>query len=231
MNQYLQGFKTHVGLKFLVALTGAMLVIFVIAHMLGNLQIYLGPNAINSYAENLQSMPGLLWTARLGLLAAFIVHIWGIAKLTLDNREARQAAYAEKQSRKATLASRTMVLSGLVLLAFVVYHLAHLTFGIIHPENFHLRDPLGRHDVYSMMVLGFREPLVSIPYLIAMGLLGMHLAHGAASIFQSMGWTRPRFFPLISAAGYVLALIIVIGNISIPLSCWLGVIEPTQGVL
>jgi succinate dehydrogenase / fumarate reductase cytochrome b subunit len=231
MNPYLQGFKTHVGLKFLVALTGAMLVVFVIGHMLGNLQIYLGPNAINSYAETLKSMPGLLWAARLGLLAAFIVHIWGITKLTLDNHEARQTAYAEKHSRKATLASRTMALSGLVLLAFVVYHLAHLTFGVIHPENFRLRDPLGRHDVYSMMVLGFREPLVTIPYLIAMGLLGMHLAHGAASIFQSMGWTRPRFFPLISAAGYILALIIVIGNISIPLSCWLGVIEPTQGVL
>ncbi len=231
MNQYLQGLKTHVGLKFLVALTGAILVTFVIGHMVGNLQIYLGPNAINSYAETLKSMPGPLWMARLGLLAAFIIHIWGITKLTLDKREARQVAYAMKESRKATLASRTMVLSGLVLLAFVVYHLAHLTFGINHPENFRLRDPLGRHDVYSMMVLGFREPSVSIPYLIAMGLLGMHLAHGAASIFQSMGWTRPRFFPLISAAGYTLALIIVIGNISIPLSCWLGIIEPMQGVL
>jgi succinate dehydrogenase / fumarate reductase cytochrome b subunit len=124
-----------------------------------------------------------------------------------------------------------MALSGIILLSFVIYHLMHFTLGVTHPEHFNLRDPLGRHDVYSMTVLGFRETSVLVPYLIAMILLGMHLAHGVASIFQSMGWNRPKFFPLVNVCGRLVALVIVIGNISIPLSCWLGWIEPMQGVL
>ena len=231
MSEYLRGLQTHIGLKFLVALTGAMLVIFVTGHMLGNLQIYLGPEAVNSYAATLKSMPGLLWAARLGLLAALVIHVWGITTLTLDNRQARPVAYAEKHSRQASFASRTMALSGLVLLAFVVYHLMHLTLGIIHPEYYGLRDMQGRHDVYSMTVLGFREPAIALSYIAAMGLLGMHLVHGVASAFQSMGWNRPKLFPLVGVFGRALALVIVIGNISIPLSCWLGVIKPMQGVL
>lgn len=231
MNKYLRGLQTHIGLKFVVALTGAVLVVFVIGHMLGNLQIYLGPDAVNAYAEQLKSMPGLLWIARIGLLAAFLIHIGGITKLTLDSRGARETAYAVKHPRRATLSSRTMALSGIILLSFVIYHLMHFTLGVTHPEHFNLRDPLGRHDVYSMTVLGFRQTAVVLPYLVAMILLGMHLAHGVASVFQSMGWNRPKFFPLVNAFGRIVALVIVIGNISIPLSCWLGWIEPMQRAL
>lgn len=231
MNGYLRGFTTTVGTKFLVGLTGALLVLFVIGHLLGNLQIYLGPDAINDYAVFLKSKPSLLWGVRLGLLAILIIHIAGIARLTNANRAARPEAYAVKHPVKSTVFSRTMVLSGLILLAFIVYHLAHFTIGIAHPEYYHLVDSQGRHDVFSMMVLGFRNPLIAGAYILAMGLLGMHLAHGILSVFQTMGWNRPKFKPLLEAGGRLLALLIVLGNISIPLVCLLGWIRPLQEAL
>lgn len=231
MNDYLRGFTTTVGTKFLVGLTGAVLVLFVIGHLLGNLQIYLGPDAVNDYAAFLKSKPGLLWAARLGLLGVLIVHIAGITKLTLANRAARPDAYAVKRPVKSTVYSRTMMMSGLILLAFIVYHLAHFTVGVVHPEYYRLVDSRGRHDVFSMMVLGFQNPLVSGAYIVSMGLLGMHLAHGIMSVFQTMGWNKPKLKPAIEAGGRMLALLIVLGNISIPLVCLLGWIRPSQGVL
>jgi succinate dehydrogenase / fumarate reductase cytochrome b subunit len=231
MSDYWRGLSSTVGTKFLVALTGALLVAFVIGHMLGNLQIYLGPEAINSYAVFLKSKPGLLWGARLGLLAAVIIHIWGISRLSLRNQEARPESYALKRAVASSFSSRTMLLSGAVLLAFIVYHLLHFTIGATNPQQFRLIDELGRHDVYSMTILGFQQPLVAISYILAMGILGLHLAHGVASIFHSMGWSRPKTAPLIELAGRLVALLLVIGNISIPISALLGWIQPTQGAL
>ena len=231
MNNYWRGLSSTVGTKFLVAVTGAILVVFVFGHMLGNLQIYLGPEAINSYAVFLQSKPGLLWMARLGLLTALIVHIWGISLLSLRNQDARPDGYALKKPVASTFSSRTMLPTGAILLAFIVYHLLHLTLGAIHPEYFHLTDELGRHDVYSMTILGFQEPLVSTFYILAMCFLGFHLGHGIASTFQTMGWSRPKLAPMIELVGRIVALVIVIGNISIPVTALLGWIEPTQGAL
>ncbi len=218
-----------IGTKLVVAVTGVLLVLFVIGHMLGNLQIYLGPEAVNSYAAFLKSKPGPLWGIRLGLLAVFLLHIGGIIRLTLANKRARSTAYAMKKPVQSTLASRTMVYSGAALLAFVVYHLLHFTIGVTHPEYSHLTDSAGRHDVYSMIILGFQQPLVSISYIFAMGLLGMHLGHGVASIFQSTGWRRPQLVPMIEVFGRIVAVVIVLGNISIPLAALLGWISPTQG--
>lgn len=231
MNEYWKGLSSTIGTKFLVALTGVVLVAFVVGHMLGNLQVYLGPEAINSYAVLLKSKPGLLWAARLGLLAALIVHICGIARLSLRNQDARPDSYAMKKPVASSFSSRTMVLSGAGLLAFIVYHLLHFTAGATNPEHFRLIDELGRHDVYSMMVLGFQRPAVAISYILAMGILGLHLGHGIASIFHSMGWSRPKTAPMIELAGRLAALILVIGNISIPIAALLGWIEPTQGAL
>lgn len=231
MSDYWRGLSSTVGTKFLVAVTGTLLVAFVIGHMLGNLQIYLGPEAINSYAVFLKSKPGLLWGARLGLLAALIIHIWGITRLSLRNQDARPEAYAMKKAVAATFSSRTMVPSGALLLAFIVYHLLHFTIGATNPQQFHLVDELGRHDVYSMTILGFQQPLVAMAYILAMGILGLHLGHGIASIFHTMGWSRPKTAPLIELVGRILALLLVIGNISIPLAALLGWIQPTQGAL
>jgi succinate dehydrogenase / fumarate reductase cytochrome b subunit len=231
MNDYLRGLTSTVGTKFLVAATGVILVVFVVGHLLGNLQVYIGPEAVNSYAAFLKSKPALLWAARLGLLAALLIHIWGITRLTLLNREARPQAYALRKPVASTFSSRTMALSGIGLLAFVIYHLLHFTVGAAHPGFFRLTDELGRHDVYSMTVLSFQQPLISFFYIAAMGILGLHLSHGIASTFHTLGWSRPKTAPLIELFGLTLALLLVIGNISIPVSALIGLIQPTQGTL
>ena len=229
MNAFLRGFTSTVGLKQIVGLTGLLLAGFVLAHLAGNLQIFLGPEAINSYAANLKGLPGPLWAARLGLLAVLLTHVWGIFTLRSRNSAARPRGYAVKKPIASTAASRSMTLSGLVILFFIAYHLAHFTIGLTDPQNYHLVDDQGRHDVFSMMVLGFRQPLVAGLYIVAMGLLGMHLAHGVASLFQTAGVRTMQFRDWTDLIGRGFALIIVLGNISIPLACLIGLVEPAQG--
>ncbi len=223
--------SSTVGTKFAVAATGAILAFFVLVHMAGNLQIFLGPDAMNTYAATLKGMPGPLWVARLGLLAALVIHIVGNLKLRSRNTAARPVAYAVKKPIDSTVYSRTMLLSGGILFAFIVYHLAHFTLGLISPQLYTLTDAQGRHDVYSMVVLAFRQPLVAIPYLIAMVLLFMHLAHGVASMFQSFGLRTPTWRDAIDGLGRLFAILVVAGNVAIVLACLLGVIEPFQEVL
>ncbi|MDE0104404.1 MAG: succinate dehydrogenase cytochrome b subunit [Bryobacterales bacterium] len=219
-----------VGTKYLVAVSGAILVTFVFFHMLGNLQIYLGPDALNTYAALIKSTGGLLWAARLGLLLALAVHVWGIASLSLRNRAARARPYRVKRPLLSTFASRHMLFTGLVLLAFVTYHLMHFTVGVTHPDHFTLYDSQGRHDVYSMVVLGFREPAVALSYVIAMVLLGLHLGHGVGSAFRSAGLSGPRLRSTFEGLGRLLAVVIVVGNISIPMACLLGLLQPYNEV-
>ena len=226
-----RGMRSTVGLKLAVGLTGALLSAFVLGHMLGNLQVFVGPEAFNAYAAMLQGMPGPLWGARLGLLAAWAIHIWGNLELLSRNKAARPVDYAAQKPLKSTLSSRTMLLSGLILLAFIVYHLAHFTLGWVHGEHRGLTDELGRHDAYSMLVLSFQQPLIAVAYLIAMGLLFMHLAHGAASIFQTAGVRRLDWSKAISGFGHLFGAFVALGNIAIVLACLTGLVEPAQGVL
>ncbi|MCB1020485.1 MAG: succinate dehydrogenase cytochrome b subunit [Acidobacteria bacterium] len=223
--------SSTVGTKFMVAATGAILAIFVLGHMAGNLQIFLGPDTFNHYAATLKGMTGPLWAVRLTLLAALVLHVVGNLKLRARNSAARPVAYADKKPLASTAYSRTMVVTGLILLAFIVYHLAHFTLGLIHPGFFSLTDAEGRHDAYSMVVLGFREPLVAIPYLIAMALLFAHLAHGVSSLFQSFGVRRPAWQDGIDLTGRLFAIVVAAGNIAIVLACLAGVVEPFQEVL
>jgi succinate dehydrogenase / fumarate reductase cytochrome b subunit len=225
--------RSSLGSKFLMALTGLGLTIFVIAHMLGNFQVFTGRDALNSYAAALKHMPGLLWTARIGLLMIFVLHIVYGVKLWLANRAARPVMYHFKKYREASLASRTMLWTGIVTLAFVAFHLAHYTFGIV--EKAEVRDPSGnvvyqayldlkdpqdpkRQDVYAMTVYGFRHPLISTLYIAAMALLAFHLSHGFQSLFQSLGLNHPRWMPLLKGASLVVALIVFVGNSSMPLA-------------
>ena len=231
MNGLSKALSSTVGTKFMVAATGAVLAAFVLGHMAGNLQIFLGPDAFNTYAATLKGMPGPLWAARLGLLAALVLHIAGNIKLKNRNSAARPVDYAGRKPLRSTLYSRTMLLSGLILLAFIVYHLAHFTLGLVHPNYYTLTDAEGRHDVYSMVVLGFREPLVAIPYLAAMVLLFMHLAHGVASLFQTFGLRRPNWRDAIDGLGRLFAIVVVAGNIIIVVACLIGIVEPFQEVL
>jgi len=231
MNGLSKALSSTVGTKFSVAATGALLAIFVLGHMAGNLQIFLGPDTFNHYAATLQGMPGPLWAARIALLAALLIHIIGNLKLWGRNRAARPVAYASLEPIQSTVSSRTMLLSGAILFAFIVYHLAHFTLGLVHPNFYSLMDSQGRHDVYSMVVLGFREPLVAMPYLVAMVLLFLHLAHGVASLFQSFGVRRPAWRDGMDMFGRLFAIAVVAGNVAIVLSCLVGVIAPFQEVL
>ena len=216
--------KSSIGAKVVMGVTGLMLIGFVIIHMLGNLQVFLGQEALNSYAKALHDLGGLLWVARFGLIGAVVLHIASGLRLASLNRAARPVRYAYETTVKATFASRYMRMSGIVVLAFIVYHLAHFTLGITHPEHKALVDSLGRPDVYSMVILGFQQPLISISYIIAMVLLWFHLNHGASSLFKSLGLRHPKYNSMIDKAGPAIATLVVGGNIIMPLAILAGII-------
>jgi succinate dehydrogenase / fumarate reductase, cytochrome b subunit len=221
--------RTSIGRKFIVAITGVLLIMFLIGHLLGNLQIFLGPDYINSYAEKLRAMGALLWVIRLGLLAVVLAHIYFTIRLAIDNRAARPTPYAQKEHVKATFASRSMAISGLVVLAFIIYHIAHFTVQVTDPRFALLKaDPLNRHDVYSMMVYGFQNPLVSAIYVIALFLLTLHLTHGTSSFFQSLGLNDKKLTPRLAWGGRVFAWLLFVGYTSIPVAVLLGLVKPAQ---
>ncbi len=221
--------RSSVGRKIIVALTGLILLGFIVGHLLGNLQIFLGPEWINGYAEHLRELGPLLWVIRIFLLISVVLHIYYTILLTIDNRRARPVAYAEKNYVKATTASRYMWLSGLVVLAFILYHLAHFTVRVTDPRFVLLKaDPLNHYDVYSMMVYGFQNVIVTTFYVIAMFLLMLHLTHGASSFFQSLGLNDKRVNPRLAWAGRVFAWLIFLGYTIIPVACLLGWVKPAQ---
>lgn len=217
--------RSSLGKKYIMAITGFGLFVFVIAHMLGNLQIYLGPDQINTYAETLKSMPALLWTVRLVLLVTVILHIVSGIQLAYANRSARSTPYSTSKVVASTFANRTIIWSGLIILAFIVFHLSHFTLGFVDPEYLDFQDAAGRHDVYRMMIVGFSNPLVSIFYIISMGLLLLHLSHGVSSIFQSLGLRSKKSFGFFDKLAKVSALLIFLGNSSIPLAILAKVIS------
>ena len=210
---------SSIGKKVVMAVTGVMLVGFVIAHMLGNLQVYLGPSALNDYAEKLRTVPALLWAARLGLLAAALLHAWAALSLTRMNQKARPQGYREKEHRDSTFASRTMRVSGVLILLFVVYHLAHFTFGwsLVHPD-------FRPGDVFHNFVSAFRNPLVSLLYILAMLVLAPHLYHGMWSWMQTLGLSHPRYNSLRHALALLVAALVTLGNISMPVAVMAGLI-------
>lgn len=216
-------------LKQVMAVTGVFLFGFVLVHMAGNLQVFRGREAYNAYAAGLKSLGPLLWVARLGLLAIFLVHVGTALQLVVRNRRARPVPYAMRRSLASSYASQTMPMSGLLVLAFVVFHLLHHTWGATHPAHFALVDDLGRHDVYNMVVLGFRHVPTTIFYILAMLVLGLHLGHGLSSLFQSLGLNAPRYSRLVTWTGRGLATLVVVGNLSMPLACVMGWV-PLVGV-
>ena len=202
-----------------MAVTGCILVLYVIGHMLGNLQIYLGREALNAYAHKLHDMGALLWVVRGILLFSVLVHIVASLQLWLANRAARPSHYVKQNWVKASFASRTMIVTGPMLAAFVIYHVLHLTGGNFHPDFNH------QMDVYHNVVRGFQHVPTSIAYIVAMAFLGYHVCHGAWSMFQSVGWNHPRYMPAIQKGAVILAVVLFAGNISIPISILLGIIR------
>ena len=213
--------NSSVGAKSIVALTGLAMVGFVVGHLSGNLLVFGGPEAINSYAAWLRSKGGLLWGARVGLLAITGLHIYFTIRLNLLNKQARPIAYAKKSYTKASFASRTMVLSGLLSLSYILFHLAHFTFRVTSPEI----AALGHTDVYQMLILSFSSPVVAVTYIAAMVLLGLHLNHGLSSLFQTLGLNHSKYNPIIRSIGPVLGSLLAAGFMSIPVSIMLGILK------
>jgi len=201
-----------------MAVSGLVLFLFVIGHLIGNLQIYEGPEKLNNYAKFLRSIPAALWTVRITLLVMVLLHIWSSVQLALLKFDARPTGYIMKKATQSSYASRTMYWSGPIILAFVIYHLLDFTFGTLNP-NFQ------EGNVYANVVASFKLIPVSVFYIIAMLLLCMHLYHGLWSMFQSLGFSHPRYTPLLKRSAAVVAILIAAGNISIPLSVLIGLVR------
>lgn len=211
------------GKKAVMALTGVILVGFVVVHLLGNLQVFAGPDKFNAYAHTLKSIPAVLWGARLTLLTAVFLHIWSAFSLWRLKAEARPVKYQNQRSIASTYASRTMYWSGPILLLFIVYHLLHFTVGV-GGTRFVEGEP------YDNLVAGFQVVPIALFYIVAMGFLCFHLFHGVWSMFQTLGVNHPKYSPLLRLAAKVTAIALFVGFSSIPLGVLLGRIQPS-GIL
>ena len=251
MNLFKGIFTTSLGKKYIMAITGAGLFGFIIAHLLGNLLVFAGPAALNEYAKKLHDLGPLLWVARLGLLGMVGLHIWSAIKLTIENREARSVEYASEplpvdRHRRddivAKFAARTMIFSGLIIAAFAFYHLAHYTWKVPQvnglPDDFETyyveadmvtsakgeegKDPV---DVYRMVITGFKVPWVTGFYVVAIALLCFHLSHGLSAMFQSLGLKNKIYGKWIDHGAKVAAVLIFLGYITIPLAVIVGILK------
>lgn len=212
-----------------MGLTGLVLFGFIVGHLIGNLLIYAGPEALNGYALTLRHLGELLWVARIVLLAAVGAHILTAMSLVRENRRARPTPYQFQDTIQTTYAARTMAVSGLVVLAYIIYHLLHFTFRVTNPHLSHLTDANGHHDVYRMVVFSFQNPWICASYIFALTLLCMHLNHGLASAAQSLGANNQKWEPRFKKAGCIISLIIYLGYISIPIAIYTGIIKAVPG--
>jgi len=238
-------FCSTIGRKLIMAVTGIVLILFVVGHLVGNLQVFEDPDRINGYAHFLQSLGPALWAVRIVLLACVALHVWAGITLALDDRRARgDEPYAVNRWIQAAFASRYMRSTGYVVIAFIIYHIAHFTVGVVQPGTFKANIPhytmkgdyhvLGVTvvrgctqvlDVRSMVIRGFENPLVSLFYIVAVGLLSVHLLHGADSLFQTLGLRShrwERFLQLVVTAGCAAYFL---GNLAIPGAAVVGLLK------
>src|SRR5579859_2940260 len=201
------------GKKAVMAVTGAVMFLFVIGHLAGNLQVFEGPEKLNAYGKLLHDLGELLWPVRIVLLLCVTLHIIATVQLALVKKRARPVGYSAKKAIASSYASRTMYWSGPIVLAFIIFHLLHLTAGYIHPQSQFIDG-----DVYHNVVAGFQVWWVSVWYIFSMVLLGLHLRHGLWSAFQSLGMNHPRHTPILKSTAWVIAVAITLGYISIPIS-------------
>lgn len=208
---------SSIGLKLVMALTGVLLSLFVLGHMLGNLQVFQGAEAIDDYGKLLRKEPALLWTARLGLLTAVGLHIYAYFALTRKNLQARPQGYREKKLREASYASRSMTITGPLILAFIVFHILHMTTGTVHSS-------FEEGAVYHNLTTGLTG-LVGLIYIIAMVMLSFHLWHGVWSMLLTLGLPEGRYGSLGRTAATLFTALVTLGFIAIPLAVMTGVIK------
>ena len=212
--------NSSIGKKVIMALSGVILFGYVLGHMIGNLQVYVGPEALNHYAVFLREVVHgwALWVVRGIMLAAVGLHIWSATALTLESRRARSQGYREQEWKESTYASRTMRWGGVIIGLFVVFHILNLTTGTVHPG-------FVEGDVYHNFIAAFQNVPTSIVYMIAMIALGLHLRHGLWSMFQTLGVSHPRYIAMAKTAALLFAVIIVAGNLSFPIAVLAGIIR------
>ncbi|MCB2223962.1 MAG: succinate dehydrogenase cytochrome b subunit [Actinobacteria bacterium] len=222
---FLEFYRSAVGKKWVMAVTGIILIGYLLAHMVGNLKMYLGPESINAYGESLRDLGGhlvprthLLWIMRIGLVAATALHLHAAITLTFLNWRSRPARYDERHYAAANYASRTMIYGGVIVAAFVVFHLMDLTWGSGGAE-------FARGLPYENIVHSFERLPVALFYIVANLLLGVHLYHGAWSMFQSIGLNHPRFNQWRRWFAYGIAAVITIGNVSFPIAVQAGIVH------
>ncbi len=229
MSATVQIWKTSIGRKIMMAATGVVLILFLLGHMIGNLQILLGPEPINRYAAFLQGLGELLWAIRLSMVTIFIVHIVLSIWLTLENWSARPVPYQKLETVQASLASRTMIWTGILVAGFLIMHIMHYTMGVLQPEHFHHIDAEGRHDVYAMLVHGFSNIGFSGLYIVLMIMLGTHLSHAISSACETLGFNHPGYAALVKYGVPILSWGIAIGYIIVPVSVLCGIVTLPVG--
>lgn len=223
MNRAVGFYGTTIGKKQVMAVSGVLMVGFLLSHMSGHLIAFRGADAYNAYAAFLYSLGGLLWAARLGLLAAIVVHAHAAFSLWSLNNAARSQAYRQRKNQTTSAPALTMRYGGAFLLLFLVYHLAHFTFGVTERID---GIPFDSHNVYNNLVYSFQNPIIAGSYILAMGALGMHLYHGVWSFSQSLGLDHPKYNPLRRRIAALATLVITLGFVAMPVSVLLGVLQP-----
>ncbi len=222
MGWLLRFFNSTIGMKVVMAVTGLLMYGFVIIHMAGNIQVFLGEEAINHYAQLLHTSEEVVWGARLGLLGAVVAHIVSSVRLIMLSGKARPTAYAKRTYTAASFASLSMRFSAILLFVFIIYHLGHLTSGTFFGEGFKLQPGLKVNDVWHNVSTAFKNPLIVGFYVIAQLSLGAHLYHGAVSLFRTLGLAGERQQALVKNLARAIVGAVVVGNISIPLAVLLG---------
>ena len=222
MKAIISFYQSSIGKKWIVALTGLVLVGFVTGHMIGNLQVFLGYEALNRYAAFLQGLGELLWVIRGFLFACLIVHIITTVLLWVQNNAAKPQRYAVSNPQASSIGARTMIISGLIVACFLAFHILHFTALSIHPEWKAWEDPDGRHDVYSLVIAGFRNPLESLFYVVGVFLLAMHLSHGIQSFIQTLGLRSRKIAQPLTTASPYLAGLLFLGYVAIPVGVQLA---------
>ena len=214
-----------VGKKLLMTITGQLMVLFVIIHVLGNSTIYV--NWLNAYAVALHAFPPLLWLIRLIMIASVLLHVFLGIKVTLENRASKPQAYAITNHLSTTFAGRNMIWSGALIFSFLIYHLLQFTFQVTDPAIAAVRnlDALGRPDVLSMVVRSFQHTNIVLVYVVSMTALLLHLTHGIQSSFQTWGLNNDKSLPIIIKAGTITAVLLFLGYVAIPVVIALGILK------
>lgn len=210
-----------------MAITALIMLFYLIAHLLGNLLIFKGPSWFNAYASMLREFGLLLWTIRIVMLVAFLIHLTLAIQLTIENNKARPLSYRFQKNLRSTFASRNMIWSGIIIALYIIYHIFNFTIPLINPEFSAHRniDTIGRPDVFSMVITNLEMITINAVYTIAIIALVLHLSHGIQSLFQTLGLNSEKTIPLMIKAGTIISIIIMVGFLSIPLAILTGILR------